>query len=255
MPKLEVIMNQQVSELPHIQIANHTVARLFAVIPVPTILKMLSALLSSISVFIIGRSVTAVTNCILATIPLMHPFEWESVFIPYIPSKLHELLESPLPSVFGSSLPRDRMNVTAFIYSIEALGMFESLEKTFNNVERKPAQLPNYDVLLSKLNGVCNEVMSNILRLGSYGEKVYVMSKEHREVEFAEKVMNILKEDLYDVIFNTVNAYIQGHANISLKQFQEEFPQSIQTNDKEFYANLVTSQHFVSWWLKNQGNN
>ncbi|BFU23242.1 hypothetical protein EHI8A_098590 [Entamoeba histolytica HM-1:IMSS-B] len=255
LPILKSFNNLVATKPPIELIADHAIIRLFAVTKITGILSMISSLLLNVSVFLIGKNVSLVTDCVLALLPLIQPFQWEGVVLPYIPSHLYEFLESPIPSIYGTELPTEKVNVSAFVAPVEPLGIMDSIDRIFVNNEKMPLPIPYFEEVYLDLKRIANKYLSHVLILTTYEERINEIVKTNKSSEFAQEVLKSLKEHFFNKIIGRITIYCKQNGPIELKHFQETFPLSINDNTKQWYSEFIVSQHFSSWWLKNDMSN
>ena len=99
---------------------------------------------------------------------------------------------------------------------------------------------------------ICDDVLGNVLKQRNIYDRMRTIMKEGREEEFAKRVMGIMKTNLYDHIINKIKAFCSAKGPLTLKELQEQFPESVKPFERTFYTDLVTSQHFSTWWTANQ---
>ncbi|CAM9755420.1 unnamed protein product, partial [Laminaria digitata] len=82
-------------------------AVLFSSVAEEIILRALDALLLEKTLVVCGRDVGMVSIVATALLSLLDPFKWEGVFVPVVPLKLMDVLESPVPALVGVQAPFD----------------------------------------------------------------------------------------------------------------------------------------------------
>ncbi|ELP84846.1 hypothetical protein EIN_284020 [Entamoeba invadens IP1] len=255
-PLLDSLKNLHTDQPTLDLLSKHAIIRLFSVTKIAGILAMVSSLLLNISVFLIGRNIPLVTDCALSLIPLLGPFEWEGVIIPYIPSHLYEFLESPLPSIFGTEMPTEPVNISAFVAPVEPLGLMDNIDKIFLNNEKTPLPIPYFEDVFMELKNLCDREIVEILRMSSYEERMVAINKSGKGEKFGMEVMKIMKERFYDKIIGKITLFCKINGPLTFKEFQEKFPNTIPSGSlRTWYSEFVMSQHFSSWWIRNKMSN
>lgn len=86
-----------------------SLAILLAVVPVPTIVRMLGLLLLERSLIVLGNDMGVVSAIATAAKCLLSPFPWEGIFVPSLPPSAAEVMEAPVPFIVGTlTASRDR---------------------------------------------------------------------------------------------------------------------------------------------------
>ena len=75
---------------------------LFSVIPTADIMTILSLLLTEKSIVIHGTDTGLTTSIATALLFLLHPFNWEGIFVPLTPVTAHEIMQAPVPFIVGT---------------------------------------------------------------------------------------------------------------------------------------------------------
>lgn len=99
--------------LVQVPLHHWTTAVLFSRISSEVIVKCLNLLLLETSLIIVGEDLGLVSAIGTALISLLAPFQWDGVFIPLLPSSLHDFLQSPVPLVVGVVPPFDSSKCVA----------------------------------------------------------------------------------------------------------------------------------------------
>ena len=75
---------------------------LFSVIPTADIMTILSLLLTEKSIIVHGTDTGLTTSIATALLFLLHPFNWEGIFVPLTPVTAHEIMQAPVPFIVGT---------------------------------------------------------------------------------------------------------------------------------------------------------
>ncbi|KAL7718988.1 UDENN domain-containing protein [Entamoeba marina] len=248
-PFLVNLLKQSTTQSPLLLLQTHAIIRLFSVTKPAGILTMLSALLQGLSVFLLGNTVSLITDCVLGLLPLLSNFSWQGIVIPYVPPHLDEFLESPMPALFGAALPKRSLDVSAFVVAVEHLNPGESVSRVFRNSEKTPEPLPYFDEIFVAIKKIVDEEIGDVLTKKNYPERVNVLNNKTNGRVFAEKIIETLNKLLYSRIENKIEKFCKGK-QLDLKTFQEDFPKSTGSHE-QFYSEFVMAQHFINWWNSN----
>ncbi|KAJ5079373.1 suppression of tumorigenicity 5 st5 [Anaeramoeba ignava] len=74
---------------------------LFSFVSVENILSILKTILLEYSVVFYSSNLRKLTGVIFGFLAIIHPFKWQGVLIPVLPSKMKGFLESPVPIIVG----------------------------------------------------------------------------------------------------------------------------------------------------------
>jgi len=75
---------------------------LFSVVPTADIMNILSLLLTEKSIIVYGTDAGLTTSIATALLFLLHPFNWEGIFVPITPVSAHEIMQAPVPFIVGT---------------------------------------------------------------------------------------------------------------------------------------------------------
>ncbi|KAH3756098.1 DeoxyUTP pyrophosphatase, dUTPase subfamily [Pelomyxa schiedti] len=75
---------------------------LFQQLPLDCIIRLLSAILCERSIIVICNSISILTSCVLALVPLMRPLTWQGIFVPVLPSHMQDCFDAPVPFIIGT---------------------------------------------------------------------------------------------------------------------------------------------------------
>ena len=79
-------------------------SRLLMDIGPDSLVLMLKLLLMERSILVLGENLEEVTAIACSLLELLEPFEWRSVFLPVLPQKMLDFLNSPVPFVAGMAV-------------------------------------------------------------------------------------------------------------------------------------------------------
>eukprot|EP01104_Vermistella_antarctica_P017842 TRINITY_DN6419_c0_g1_i1.p1 TRINITY_DN6419_c0_g1~~TRINITY_DN6419_c0_g1_i1.p1 ORF type:complete len:951 (+),score=205.05 TRINITY_DN6419_c0_g1_i1:189-3041(+) len=82
-------------------IAEWCLPSLFATLSVENVKAMFTACLLERSVVVSCSNLGILSAAIMAMIPLLYPYVWQSVLLPILPERLYDLLEAPVPFIVG----------------------------------------------------------------------------------------------------------------------------------------------------------
>ena len=64
-------------------------------------MQVLSAALCERRILFVGDNVSTLSSFVLAMIAILHPFNWQHIFIPILPAKLIDFITAPCPFIIG----------------------------------------------------------------------------------------------------------------------------------------------------------
>jgi len=85
-------------------LADYSIPILFHVFKKRQILWLLSAILLERKILFICKNVRMLSSVVLSFVPLLRPFEYQSVVVPVLPERMDMVIEAPVPFLIG--LPR-----------------------------------------------------------------------------------------------------------------------------------------------------
>ncbi|EKE39144.1 hypothetical protein ENU1_140500 [Entamoeba nuttalli P19] len=240
-------------------IADYALPRLFVGVQIPVILSALSSLLSGNSVILVGNNASLITSSVFGLLALLYPFIWQGVLIPFVPVQLQEFLESPVPSLYGTEIPKDITRVIADVIQLEQGSVFDpTLEKRI--IKTNPVirhALPFAAELSSALGSCVQATFADIIKFKTFNERERALENipQQKLVSFSSDVQQKIKHHLYDKLLSFVRNYCISKGPIDLPQFQQGFPQIIKhESHKQFIKEFIGSQHFNVWWYRNKMN-
>eukprot|EP01038_Epipyxis_sp_PR26KG_P004701 gene4701-6601_t len=74
---------------------------LFDILGVDKFFKLLSAVMCDRRVIFVAEEANTLSNAVLATASMLHPFSWHHIFIPLLPSNLLSFVAAPMPYLIG----------------------------------------------------------------------------------------------------------------------------------------------------------
>ncbi|XP_056686888.1 uncharacterized protein [Spinacia oleracea] len=78
-----------------------TTATICRVLSLDSILALLTGVLLEKQVIIIGSNLGVLSAIVLSIIPMIRPFEWQSLFLSILPVKMLDFLDAPVPYIVG----------------------------------------------------------------------------------------------------------------------------------------------------------
>ncbi|KAL7722637.1 UDENN domain-containing protein [Entamoeba marina] len=233
-------------------VGDYSLIRLFATMKVDDILNVLSVMLTGVGVILINDNITTVTSCLLGLLSLFHPFNWPGICIPYVPDKLYELYETPVPILCGGKLPQEQCKVNAYVTELDTgyFSFFTSkISKSFDSFEPNGFVLPWRSELQAQLNDVVNRHLpkkpSAIDR-----ETFFDRIPQETIVKFSGEIMKAMDEYLYRKLQLLVVNFCTSEKDCTLSSFMVEFPKKYNATGAEFMKKFVSSQHFNEWWYQ-----
>ncbi|KAL7722257.1 UDENN domain-containing protein [Entamoeba marina] len=238
-------------------IADYALPRLFIGVQIPVILSALSSLLCGNTVILVGSNSSLITSAVFGLLSLLYPFIWQGVLIPFVPLELQEFLESPVPSLYGTEVPKELVRVMGDVVQLEQGSIFDpSVEKKImktNAVVKHP--LPFVSELSSALNSCVQATFSEVIKYRSFEERERALERipHGKVVAFSSDIQQQIKHHLYDKLLSFVRNYCTNNGPVDLTQFQNGFPSIIKHDShREFIKEFIQSQHFNVWWYKNR---
>jgi hypothetical protein len=136
-----------------VMVADWCLPTTFKALSLRNILLIFSAILLEKQILIVCSNLGLLSSIVMGIVSLIRPFVWQGLWAPVLPSRMHSLLDAPVPYIFGvQSLPQhDRSNWEGMTVHVDT-----------NNVSIPSGlqALPEGKKLQEKLNLRCNRAFA-----------------------------------------------------------------------------------------------
>ncbi|KAL9228272.1 hypothetical protein vseg_003870 [Gypsophila vaccaria] len=88
-----------------------TTATLCRVLSLDSILALLTGVMLEKQIIVVCPNLGILSAVVLSLIPMIHPFEWQSLFLPILPVKMIDFLDAPVPYIVGIQNKPDNLKM------------------------------------------------------------------------------------------------------------------------------------------------
>lgn len=209
----------------------------FTLLPVSIILDIFEAALLETSVIFTSTRPKYSTACCFGLLSLLHPLSWQGVFLPIVPHSHKELLEAPVPGIYGTQpLKRNPSNSGLLVNTDSFLSVTTEKKKA-----PPPTELPSSNTVLPKdLRKSLQQAMEGVVMK-------YRDDMDENICMFTTEMLTTLWELFYKHVFGLLVG-LQEPDFERLRKAIIASP-SIDTEMSQFLLQFIQTQHFNSWWF------
>ena len=217
--------------LPNLMLlADFSIPILFTTLPTDLILSLFDAIISETSVIFTSTKPKLFTSSCFAFLCLMHPFNWQGLFLPLVPQSHTEVLDAPVPGIFGTQPLKKAVCNGGILCDVDS---FLTKDKTLKEPMKLSIQLP-------QIFGNLEQLIENVKY--KYGDTLI-----DKEVEFTTEILKIFWDYVFKVIIKKIIEYDVDTVDKLKKKLNEDT--DIASDYKEFLSKLFETQHFNSWFF------
>ncbi|KAI4376499.1 hypothetical protein MLD38_014254 [Melastoma candidum] len=213
-----------------------TVACICGTLRLEHVLTMFAAALLEKQIVVVCSNLGILSAIVLSIIPLIRPYQWQSLLMPVLPNDMSEFLDAPVPYVVGvknktSEVQSKLMNVIL-------------VDANKNQVKSSTIpQLPKHKELLSSLSPFHAKLVGESF----LGRKRPVCECTEVQVEAAKGFLAVLRSYLDSLCSNlrshTITNVQSNDDKVSLL-LKESFIDSFPSRDRPFMKHFVDTQLF-----------
>ncbi|XP_023764036.1 uncharacterized protein LOC111912533 isoform X2 [Lactuca sativa] len=221
-----------------VSLSNWTTITLCRALSLENVLILLSAVLLEKQVIITSPNLGVLSATVLSLIPMILPFEWQSLFLPVLPGKMFDFLDAPVPFVVGIlHKPGDN--------KMKSSNNLVRVDLETNQVEMSslPA-LPRHKELMTRL-----APLHGRLSCDKTAAKKYPVYKSNKwQIEAATHFLAAMRQHLESLCSNLSSHIVPNvqcetdPANLLLK---ESYIDSFAYRDQRFVREFVDTQMFT----------
>ncbi|KAH9321085.1 hypothetical protein KI387_015724, partial [Taxus chinensis] len=203
-----------------------TVATICGALQLESILAIFSAALLEKQIIVVCSNLGVLSAVVLSIIPLIRPFQWQSLLLPVLPSSMLEFLDAPVPYVVGvkKKTPEVRSKIPNVIMA--------DLNKNQVKMPSIP-QLPQQRELLSALGPYHERLVAESYQ----ATKRPVHEYTNDQAQAAEGFLSVLRSYLESLCTNlrshTITNVQSNDDKVSLL-LKESFIDSFSSRDRSF---------------------
>ncbi|KVI03842.1 dDENN domain-containing protein [Cynara cardunculus var. scolymus] len=201
------------------------------------ILILLAGVLLEKQVIITSPNLGVLSATVLSLIPMILPFEWQSLFLPVLPGKMFDFLDAPVPFVVGIlHKPADNKIKTSNLVHVDL---------THNEVEISSLPpFPKLRELITRLGPLHARLAADKSAIRKH--PVYRLNKFQNEA--AAQFLTVLRQHLESLCTN-----LSSHAITSVQSdddrvsllMKESYIDSFPARDRPFIRQFVDTQMFT----------
>ncbi|KAK9057407.1 hypothetical protein SSX86_022242 [Deinandra increscens subsp. villosa] len=220
-----------------VSLSNWTTITLCRALSLQNVLLLLAAVLLEKQVIITSPNLGVLSATVLSLIPMILPFEWQSLFLPVLPGKMFDFLDAPVPFVVGIlHKPINKMRSNNLVH----------VNLADNQVEMSylPA-LPKQKELMNKLAPLHARLSGD--KTTAKKHPVYKCNKW--QVDAATQFLAAMRQHLESLCSNLSNHTITSvqcdNDRVSLL-LKESYIDSFAYRDRQFIREFVDTQMFTA---------
>ncbi|KAJ3682440.1 hypothetical protein LUZ60_015013 [Juncus effusus] len=213
-----------------------TISTLCRTLSIENVLALFAGTLLEKQVIVICPNLGVLSAIVLSVIPMIRPFEWQSLLLPVMPRKMLDLLDAPVPFIAGiTHKPSDLKMKTANVVRINA---FKDQVKTCSL-----PQLPRYKELISELTPLHTKICSENYLAQRHPN--YRCSENQAEAagEFINVMRRYLESLCSEMRSHTITNVQSNNDRVSLL-LKDSFIDSFPIKDRPFMKLFIDTQMF-----------
>lgn len=214
-----------------------TTATICRVLSLESILALVAGVLLEKQVVVVCPNLGVLSATVLSLIPMIRPFQWQSLMLPVLPGKMLDFLDAPVPFIIGiQQVPADLKR--------------KAWDPVQVNVQKDQVKmchlptLPRHKDLASELG----PIHARLSREGSFAKKHPVYRCNEVQVEAAGQFLDVMKNYLESLCSElrsyTITSVQSNNDRVSLL-LKESFIDSFPSKDRSFIKLFVDTQMFT----------
>ncbi|GKB29172.1 putative uDENN domain protein, partial [Tanacetum coccineum] len=219
-----------------VSLSNWTTITLCRALSLQNVLILLAAVLLEKQVIITSPNLGVLSATVLSLIPMILPFEWQSLFLPVLPGKMFEFLDAPVPFVVGIlHKPADnKMKMSNNLVHVD-------LDDNQVEMSSLPA-LPKQRELMTRLGPLHARLSSD--KTSAKKHPVYRCNKW--QIDAATQFLAAMRQHLESLCSNLSNhtiTNVQNNDRVSLL-LKESYIDSFSYRDRPFVRELYVTLYY-----------
>ncbi|CAN8271042.1 unnamed protein product [Cochlearia groenlandica] len=213
-----------------------TTATICRILSLETIMSLLAAVLLEKQIVVICPNLGVLSAIVLSLVPMIRPFEWQSLLLPVLPGRMFDFLEAPVPFLVGiHSKPLDWKVKTSNLILVNILN---------NQVKIcNMPPLPQHKELMTQLAPI-HAIMAHECS-AARRHPVYKCSEV--QAEAATKFLGVMRDYMEslcsDLHSHTITSVQSNSERVSLL-LKDSFIDSFPGRDRPFIKSFVDTQLF-----------
>ncbi|KAK1559708.1 hypothetical protein Q3G72_017478 [Acer saccharum] len=213
-----------------------TTATICRFLSIESVLALVTGVLLEKQVVILCPNLGVLSAIVLSLIPMIRPFQWQSLLLPILPGKMLDFLDAPVPFIVGlQNKPADLKIKTSNLVKVNVL---HDQVKMCNL-----PSLPRYKELISKLR----PIHARLSFENSIAKKHPVYRCSEVQAEAATQFLNVMRSYMEslcsDLRSHTITNVQSNNDRVSLL-LKDSFIDSFPNRDRPFIKYWVDTQLF-----------
>ncbi|XP_022991951.1 uncharacterized protein LOC111488447 isoform X1 [Cucurbita maxima] len=213
-----------------------TTATLCRALSLETVLQLVAVILLEKQVIVVCPNLGLLSATVLSLVPMICPFQWQSLFLPVLPGKMFDLLDAPVPFIVGTlNRPTDVKMKTSNLVIVDVL---KDQVKTCTL-----PTLPRHRELVSELG----PVHAKLANKSSIAKKHPVYRCNESQTAYAAQFLKVMRQYMESLCSNlrshTITSVQSNNDRVSLL-LKDSFIDSFSSKDRPFIKLLVDTQLF-----------
>ncbi|WCJ38232.1 DENN (AEX-3) domain-containing protein [Euphorbia peplus] len=214
-----------------------TTATICRVLSLESILTILTGVLLEKQVVVVCPNLGVLSAVVLSVVPMIRPFQWQSLFLPVLPARMLDFLDAPVPYIVGiQQKPEDLKMRTSNLIHVNVL-------KNQVKMCNLPA-LPRYRELISRLS----PFHARLSFESGIAKKLPVYRCNEVQAEAATHFLAVLRQYLEsicsDLRSHTITSVQSNNDRVCLL-LKDSFIDSFPVRDRPFIKLFVDTQLFA----------
>ncbi|XP_057438466.1 uncharacterized protein LOC130730467 isoform X2 [Lotus japonicus] len=212
-----------------------TTATTCRVLSLDSVLALVTGVLLEKQVVIVCPNLGVLSATVLSLVPMIRPFQWQSLLLPVLPGKMIDFLDAPVPYIVGiQHLPDDWNMKTSNLVHV-------NVQKNQVKMCHLP-RLPQYKELVSQLG----PIHAKLSRESSIAQKhpIHRCNEAEAATQFLNIMWHYLESLCSELKFHTITSVQSNNDRVSLL-LKDSFIDSFPIRDQPFIKLFVDTQLFT----------
>ncbi|KAL3828102.1 hypothetical protein ACJIZ3_016904 [Penstemon smallii] len=212
-------------------------ATICRVLSLENILALVTGILLEKQVVVLCPNLGVLSAVVLSIIPIIRPFEWQSLFLPILPDKMLDFLDAPVPFIVGiqHKLADMKMKTSNLVRVIVGKDQVKTCSLPL---------LPQRKKLISELK----PIHSTLSREESIAQRQPVYKCNEVQAEAAAQFLTVMRRYLEslcaDLRLHTITSVQSNNDRVSIL-IKDSFIDSFPSRDQSFVKLFVETQLFT----------
>ncbi|XP_057483036.1 LOW QUALITY PROTEIN: uncharacterized protein LOC130769798 [Actinidia eriantha] len=214
-----------------------TTATICRVLSLESVLTLIAGVLLEKQVVVVCQNLGVLSAIVMSFIPMIRPFEWQSLFLPVLPGKMLDFLDAPVPFIIGVQHKPDDWKIRTS--NLVIINVVKDQVKTCY----LPA-LPRHKEFISELQPIHNRLS----REKDIAKRHPVYKCNEMQAEAAAQFLTVMRRYLEslcsDLRSHAITSVQSNNDRVSLL-LKDSFIYSFPSKDQPFIKMFVETQLFT----------